>query len=447
MPSADDNAPRFGWGLSAKADAWHAAEAAVEQAADRLGEHTADVAFIVSCGAHSGHTGGIGDVLARRINTRHVIGCSAAGCLAGAHEVEDASAVCVLLGRLPGVTMTPFRDAAWPSTGDGEPPRDERAAIDSAWRDALGMDAVPGAHRGTLLLADPFSVPITQALARIADASVSGGSGPVFGGLASRGAEPGQNALLLDGSVVHEGAVGLSFAGDVRIDTVVSQGCTPIGPTMVVTKSRGNLVIELGGTRAVDAAREVVRELDDGTKAKLDGGLLLGRAASEYRDRFGRGDFLIRSVVGADEAHGFLAVGDVVPAGRTVQFHVRDRSTAAEDLQLLLDGQTLHGPPAGVLAFTCTGRGRRLFGQIGHDARAVQRAFSPADAGSELAKPGSASGDAEPPVPLAGLFAAGEIGPIGGRPFLHGHTASLALFRSAETIDDASGPENPNSHS
>ena len=224
--------------------------------------------------------------------------------------------------------------------------------------------------------------------------------------------------------------MGVSFAGDVRIDTVVSQGCTPIGPTLLVTKSRGNLVFELGGRRAVDVAREVVRELDEDTKSKLDGGLLLGRAASEYRERFGRGDFLIRSVLGADETHGFLAIGDAVPAGRTVQFHLRDRSTAAEDLQLLLDGQSLHGPPAGVLAFSCTGRGRRLFGTIGQDSRSVQRAFRRPEAGVDLAKPGEATGDGDDAVPLAGLFAAGEIGPVDGRPFLHGHTASLALFRA-----------------
>ena len=254
--------------------------------------------------------------------------------------------------------------------------------------------------------------------------------GPLIGGVASLLPNFGPNKLIIDGSVRESGAVCLSFSGDVRIDTLVSQGCRPIGPPFVVTKAKGNLIFELGGRPALEQARAVVGELDDAARSALDGGLLIGRAVSEYRERFGRGDFLIRGIVGADDDLGYLAVGEPMPAGRTVQFHLHDRATADEDLSLLLDGQKLHGPPAGVLAVSCTGRGRRLFGTYGHDASAIQRAFGGVEPGAERAKSGRASDPAETPVPLAGLFAGGEIGPFDGRPYAHGHTVSLALFRA-----------------
>ena len=70
---------------------------------------------------------------------------------------------------------------------------------------------------------------------------------------------------------------------------------------------------------------------------------------------------------------------------------------------------------------TCNGRGTRLFSDPGHDARAISKALSQAP---------------ERPFPLAGFFAAGEIGPIGASSFLHGHTASLALFRPKRRVHD-----------
>ena len=123
-----------------------------------------------------------------------------------------------------------------------------------------------------------------------------------------------------------------------------------------------------------------------------------------------RGDFLVRNVLGLDRSSGALAITDRVRVGQTVQFHVRDAQTADEDLRALLqqDRATHTRPPAGALLFSCNGRGMRLFPQPDHDAAAVRAAV----------------GD----VPLAGLFAQGELGPVGGRNFIHGFTASLALF-------------------
>jgi small ligand-binding sensory domain FIST len=133
----------------------------------------------------------------------------------------------------------------------------------------------------------------------------------------------------------------------------------------------------------------------------------MGLVIDEHQVDFGRGDFLIRSVIGADRANGAIAIGDSVAVGTTVQFHVRDADAADEDLrELLADRQA-----DAVLLFTCNGRGSRLFEQLDHDAGVI---------GDLLGDP-----------PVSGFFAAGEVGPVGGRNFVHGFTASLALFEEA----------------
>ena len=139
-------------------------------------------------------------------------------------------------------------------------------------------------------------------------------------------------------------------------------------------------------------------------------GLLIGLAISEYRDQFRRGDFLIRNLIGLDPRTGALAVTDRIRRGQTVQFHVRDAATAQEDMTELLKPLKAEGfsPSAGLL-FTCNGRGTRMFSVPDHDAKILQ-----AEAG---------------PLPLAGFFAAGELGPIGGKNFIHGFTASAVFFK------------------
>jgi len=219
------------------------------------------------------------------------------------------------------------------------------------------------------------------------------------------------------------------------VDTVVSQGCRPFGPPMVITKARGNIILQLAGRPALEAVHEAVGDLPEEDRQKLQAGLFVGRVINEYKDRFGRGDFLIRNVMGVDQKSGALAVGDLVKTGQTIRLHFRDATTASEDLSLLMDAQKLYDRPAGALLITCNGRGSKLFGRPNHDVAAVLRAFAPASSGEELAKSGHSIAPASPgqphPIPLAGFVAAGEIGPIGGGSFLHGQSACVALFRGA----------------
>jgi small ligand-binding sensory domain FIST len=228
----------------------------------------------------------------------------------------------------------------------------------------------------------------------------------VVGGMASAARGPGGNRLVLDGAVHHDGAVGVLLDPAVPVRTVVSQGCRPVGTPMIATKAERNLVYELAGRPALDRLMEVVDQLDPDDRALAQKGLHAGLVIDERKAEFERGDFLVRNVLGADRANGAIAVGAEVEVGATVQLQVRDALSADEDLRALLADV---GPtPSGALVFTCTGRGTHLFGEPHHDATVVDDAFGG--------------------VPTAGMFCAGEIGPVGGRTFVHGFTASLVLF-------------------
>jgi small ligand-binding sensory domain FIST len=212
---------------------------------------------------------------------------------------------------------------------------------------------------------------------------------------------------VLNGQVFTDGAVGALLGPGVEVASVVSQGCRPIGQPYVVTRAERNAVYELGGQsayqRLVDMANTSLNEED---LRLVNRGLHMGLVIDERKADFGRGDFLVRNVIGADAEHGVIAVNDVVEVGTTVQYHVRDAMTADEDLREMLAGEEAEA----ALVFTCNGRGIRLFGRPHHDASVLAEAL-------------------EDPA-TAGFFAAGEFGPVGGRNFVHGFTASLALFRS-----------------
>jgi len=262
--------------------------------------------------------------------------------------------------------------------------------------------------RTAILLAEPFSTPITRLLPALTECG-QGQPVPIVGGMASGASIAGQNILILDDKVMAAGAIGVSIAGDVAVDFMVSQGCRPIGKPLVITKVDKNMILELGGKPSLAALHEIASSMPETEREMLQQGLLIGHVIDEQRRPFGRGDFLVRSLLGLDQKRGGVVVGEIPRLGQTVQFHLRDALTAEEDLQLLLDAQQLHEEPFGALLFSCNGRGKRLFGEDSHDIRIIN---------DRLAQ-----------TPIAGFFAAGEIGPIGDRSFLHGHTASMALFR------------------
>jgi small ligand-binding sensory domain FIST len=335
--------------------------------------------------------------LGERLGARCLLGCVAEAVIGNDQEVEDGPGLALWLARWKrAVTAKPFH-LTLEGTADGP-------SI-MGWPDALaGADA---AKTAVLLLGDPFTFPVDLGLQRVAEMAPGV---RVLGGMASGIGAPGECRLLRGASVVDGGAVGVLLQGPLGLRSVVSQGCRPVGRHMVVTKAEDNIIYELSGKPPFERLQELWPTLSPEEQGLFRRGLHLGRVISEYRGDFQRGDFLVRNVLGLDRGSGAMAINDRVRVGQTVQFHVRDADTADEDLHALLQ-LDLHAhdrPPAGALLFSCNGRGTRLFPGPHHDARAVR-----AEAGA---------------IPVAGFFAQGELGPVGGQNFIHGFTASVALF-------------------
>ena len=231
----------------------------------------------------------------------------------------------------------------------------------------------------------------------------------IIGGVASGGSMEGENRLICNEQISASGCVGLLLDGGVTIDSVVSQGCRPIGKPMVITKAERNVIIELGGRPAYDQLAELYAELPNNEQQLIQRQLHLGIVTNEYQDSFEAGDFLVRNVLGADTEQKVIAIGNYVRVGQTVQFHVRDESSADVDLNQRLKGShTERGAADAALVFTCNGRGTRMFSVENHDANLVHENL----------------GD----IPVAGFFAQGEIGPVAGENFVHGFTASIAFL-------------------
>jgi small ligand-binding sensory domain FIST len=391
-------APQCGCGTSTHTDLAAAIREAVAAARAELGgsPEPADVAIVFASAAYGSAIRAAFEALADLVPATTLIGATAEGVLGGGEEFERVPAVVVWLARLPGGWIRAV-SLDYRQTPDGGMFVGWPDDLDAAWPDNAAL----------LLIADPFSFPVDAFITRMEEEHPGV---PIIGGMASGGMEPGSNTLVVGSRTEDSGAVGIVIGGGVRLRPVVSQGCRPIGKPMVVTKAEENLIVELGGRPATERLRETYGELDAADRQLVRSSLHMGRAATEYRDTFRRGDFLVRNVIGADPESGVIAVGDSVRAGQTVQFHVRDAASADEDLRGLLAAHA-ESRPAGVLVFTCNGRGLRLFDQPHHDARCVR--------------------DCLGSVPTAGFFAQGEIGPIGDRTFLHGFTASIALVEPA----------------
>jgi small ligand-binding sensory domain FIST len=373
--------------------------AAVEQASGAVrraldgGEVDLAVAFFTSPLAADPEA--LAEGLKRALAPRCLIGASGGAVIASEREIEQGPALTLIAARLPGVELKPFilSPTSW-----GE-------AMDDPLEFARHTPGIRGAEL-ILLLGDPFTLDVERVLHafnRHAPAM------RVVGGMASAGMRPQSNVLILNDWVARDGGVAVALSGALRADVVVSQGCRPIGPPLEITRAEQNVIFELDGQPALERAEQVLRELSEPEREHLRHGLYVGRPARAGAS--GRGDYLIRSLLGADRDRGALAVGDRVTEREAVRLHVRDAQIAREDLEMLLSPQAFDTRAEAALLFSCNGRGRAFFGEPDRDVKTLQEALGGG-------------------VPIAGFFAAGEIGPVGERNYMHGHTASIAIVRS-----------------
>ena len=391
----DAPAARWASATSTLPDTRAAAGEAADQVARALGLGPVDLVLTFFSAAHVASAERGAAVGRERLAPRCLMGASGHGVVSTEHELEATAAYTVLAGRLPGVSVSPF------------------VLIAESWTEAANDPAefarlAPGIAGAeiVLLMGDPFSLDVERVLAGF---NRHAPGLRVVGGMASAGRKPGTNAIVLNDWSAGEGGVAVALGGALRADVIVSQGCRPVGPPLEVTRAQGNLVIELDGQPALERAEQVLQDLPEAERDRLQHGLYLGRPVRP--EAAGPGDYLIRNLLGADRDHGVLAVGDRVGERERVRLHVRDAQTAREDLEMLLSPQAFDSRAEAALLFSCTSRGRGLYGRPDGDIATVQGALGGA-------------------VPAAGMFCAGELGPVGGKNFLHGHTASLALLRS-----------------
>lgn len=323
-----------------------------------------------------------------------ILGCTGEGVIGVDREFERRPAAALIAATLPDVTMRPFHIT-----------QNELEQLNSheAWERQTGVSSE--SEPVFFALGDPFQFDVATFIDQINE--VYPGA-PVLGGLASAGRKPGQNHLLLAGDMFREGVVGVTLCGDtLSVKSVVSQGCRPIGKPFVITKGDRNVVFEMGGQPALAQLHSVLVDLSEEDEKLARQSLFVGRVIDEFKDQFARGDFLIHNIIGVDRERGALAIAGLAKVGATVQFHVRDAKSADEDLRRLLsrhDGRQI----TGALLFGCNGRGTRMWPEPGHDIGVMRELLGN--------------------VPIAGFFCGGEFGPVGGRNFVHGFTASIALF-------------------
>lgn len=323
-----------------------------------------------------------------------IVGSHAHGVIGGdpasGGSIEMQPAVSVWLAHMPGARVRGFRLSTVPGPHGG-------LAI-------TGLPDITDDDRLALLLADPWTLPVDDVVAAFARVD---GPLPVAGGLVSGGARRGDSRLVLDGAVFDNGGVGVIVDSAAPMRVVVSQGCRPIGDPMTVTSAEGTTLRELAGRPALERIRDVITGLDDGDQALAVRGLHIGIAHEGGVDGSRAADYVIRGIFGADAATGAVSVGDDVPVGSVVRLHLRDADSAEADLRSVMALVDETSGPVGAYLITCNGRGGAMFTTADHDAAIVREGLGC--------------------TPVAGFFAAGEIGPVGGRNHLHGFTAVVLV--------------------
>ena len=375
-------------------------EEAVSECAESIKSivgNSPDLVFVFPSFNFSGQFKDISNALSKHFENSVIMGCSGNGVIGAGREVEHTPGFAMCAAELPEVEITPFHisDSDLP---DGDDPPNK-------WENVLGVSRE--SRPNFVLLADPFSVRGENLLMGMDYAYPDC---KIVGGLASGGTQPGSNALYLNNITYDHGIAGVALSGNIEINTIVAQGCKPIGSLSRITKCERNILQELDGRSPFDILGETYNDLNEADQKLFQNSLFLGVVMDPFESSPGIGDFLIRNIVGANPDAGQLAVGQMLREGQLVQFHLRDAQTSTQNLSNMFDEyqSTSFGPETGALMFSCLGRGKYLYEEPDHDTDLFREKI----------------GD----LPLTGFFCNGEIGPVSGSTFLHGYTSSFGIF-------------------
>ncbi|GLV57900.1 hypothetical protein KDH_47350 [Dictyobacter sp. S3.2.2.5] len=373
-------------------------EQALEQALAQITDITADAIFLFANIEFAPYFPTMLRIVRRATGAPILIGCSGQGIVGSDQELEDLPAISLLALSLPGAHMRLVRltqEMLEASRG----PQDLRQQL------GVSLDEV----NAWFMFADPFHMDGDMLVEKFSQAYPGL---PTIGGLASGDIEERESYIFYNDEVHEDGAIALAIGGDYTVLPLISQGCDPIGEAWTITSVLdGGLIDGISNRSAYRMLVDTLQTLSPDMQRRAQRNLLVGLAADEYQDNYGRGSFLVRQLFGVDRSTGALAIGTQSRVGQTIQFQLRDATSADLDLHELLAQARIklgdNQPIAGILC-TCNGRGVGMFGVPDHDASVIAREFGQ--------------------MPLSGLFCNGEIGPIGKRTFLHGLTASLGLI-------------------
>lgn len=396
--------------LSTKVSLEAALQEVVQDACQQL-DAPATLGFLYISSAFTSEYSRVMPLIADLLPQVPIVGCSGGGIIGtrgrSVQEVEDEVAISLVLAYLPDVTVQAFHvDTDRLPDLDGSP---------GAWARLIGAD--PAESPCFVLLSDPFSRGIKDFLAGL-DYAYPGT--PKIGGVASSGIVNGSVGLFCHKRMYREGTVGFALSGNLEMETIVAQGCRPIGDAFRVVESERNIIINMvpedqasSRLSPLEQLQDLVQSLDEDDKLLAQTSLFVGVAQTEFKLSLKAGDFLVRNLMGYDPKEGALAIGDRIRPGQRLQFHLRDAATSEEDLRSLLsqhrDTQADKPQPIGALMFACLGRGESLYEEKNFDSQLFTQALGQ--------------------MPIAGFFCSGEIGPVGDSTYLHGFTSVFGIFR------------------
>jgi small ligand-binding sensory domain FIST len=402
--------------LSTRPSLEAAVDEVIQQAQQSLGV-PADLGLVFISSTFASEYPRLLPLLEERLSVPNLIGCGGGGIIGrslkgNTEEVEGKPALSLTLAYLPGVNIHPFHlDVEEYPDLDSSP---------DAWIDLMGVGT--SEQPQFIILAEPTSSKINDLLQGLDFAYPESVK---IGGLAAHSTID-IGGLFCNRELYHEGAVGVALSGNIVLETIVAQGCRPIGQPYRITEAERNILLKLeeqdlyeGFPKAqtpLEVLQDLLQSLDEKDQVLAQHSLFVGIVRDEFKQNLEPRDFLIRTLVGVDPRMGAIAIGDRVRSGQRIQFHLRDAHTSAEDLEMLLEhyqkaAQANPTSPTGALLFSCLGRGQGLYGQPNFDSQLFSRYLSN--------------------IPLSGFFSNGEVGPVGGRTFLHGFTSAFGIFRQA----------------